>query len=107
MCQTFIMLLRAGPQNTARLKPVRSVKNVADPWYNAYPDYINGFGKNWHRTSQCACSHSEEWKSATFSISDVVYTYKAVFYADAAVTASTVTASKYYHSAQVTRGKYG
>jgi len=31
MRQTFIILLRAGPQNIAWLKPVRSVKKVADP----------------------------------------------------------------------------
>jgi len=31
MCQTFIILLRAGPQNTARLKLVRSAEKVADP----------------------------------------------------------------------------
>jgi len=30
MCQTFIILLRAGPQNDARLKPVRSANKVAD-----------------------------------------------------------------------------
>jgi len=32
MCQTFIILLRAGPQNNARLKPVLSAKKAADPW---------------------------------------------------------------------------
>jgi len=31
MCQTFIILLRAGPQNNVRLKPVRSAKKFADP----------------------------------------------------------------------------
>jgi len=32
MRQTFIILLKAGPQNNARLKPVRSAKKVvADP----------------------------------------------------------------------------
>jgi len=30
MCQTLIILLRGGPQNNARLKPVRSAKKVAD-----------------------------------------------------------------------------
>ena len=31
MCQTSIILLRTGPQNNARLKPVRSAKKVAVP----------------------------------------------------------------------------
>jgi len=31
MCQIFIILLRASPQNNAKLKPVRSAKKVADP----------------------------------------------------------------------------
>jgi len=36
MCQTFIILLRAGPQNIARLKPVRSAKKIADPALEHY-----------------------------------------------------------------------
>lgn len=32
MCQTFVLLLRTGPQNKARLKPVGSAKKFADPW---------------------------------------------------------------------------
>jgi len=31
MCKTFIILLRAGPQNDAWLKPVRRAKMVAAP----------------------------------------------------------------------------
>jgi len=31
MRQTFFILMRTGPQNDARLKPVRSAKKVADP----------------------------------------------------------------------------
>jgi len=31
MCQTFIILLRTGPKNDARLKPVQSAKKVPDP----------------------------------------------------------------------------
>ena len=31
--KTFVILLRAGPQNKSRLKPVRSAKKFADPWF--------------------------------------------------------------------------
>jgi len=31
MCQIFIILLRAGQQNNARLKPVRSAKKFIHP----------------------------------------------------------------------------
>jgi len=33
MSQTYIILLRAGPQNNARLKPVRSAEQVAEPCF--------------------------------------------------------------------------
>jgi len=36
MYQTFVILLRAGPQNNTRLKPSRSAKKVADPWNTAH-----------------------------------------------------------------------
>jgi len=32
MCQTFIILLKVGSQNNARLKAVRSAKKFAYPW---------------------------------------------------------------------------
>jgi len=34
MGQTFIILLRAGPQNNAKVKPVHSAKKFSDFWYN-------------------------------------------------------------------------
>jgi len=39
MCQRFIILLRVGPRNNARLKPVRSAKKVADPWLKASQNF--------------------------------------------------------------------
>ena len=36
MCQTFVILLRAGPQNNARLKPARSAKKFAEPCHRGH-----------------------------------------------------------------------
>jgi len=34
MCQIFVILLGAGPENIARLKPVRSAKKVTDSCFD-------------------------------------------------------------------------
>jgi len=43
MCKTFIIWLRAGPQNDAWLKPVRRAKKVADPSFDRWPSTATSF----------------------------------------------------------------
>jgi len=45
MCQTFFLLLRAGPQNNARLKSIRSWKRLPTPGLDVFTYPLDFHGK--------------------------------------------------------------